>query len=217
MHLHTIEARDISEAWYRVIREVLKNGTIRPTPTGAYKGSRKKELDFVFLEIKEPWTLPLLPEPPSGLPVPCDMKEVEDWVVSLMSCVERGNIPNFYGCYFESQIEYVIRFYKDKANWDSDMMCMLAGSEDNITLPDPWVLKVIDTKIEEGTLDVIAYFRALEVWAGLPLFGAVLQQLKEYIVTSIGAKDGKIYMVGKGFCLYEFAWDWAQILCPSVE
>lgn len=216
MDSHQIIARDIPEAWHRTIRHTLAHGCLRSTPTGAYKGESKLELGFTFLEIREPWRLPLLPDVPTGLPQPTDMKEVDEWVVNVLSPVPGGALPNYYGPFFEPQINYAIQFYKNKENWDSDMMCFLAGDGSNIMLPDPWVLKVIDTRIDHAALEIIGYFRGLEVYGGVPRFAAVLHYIQKYMSEAIDVKQGPLYLVGKAFSLYQSTWRWAEILCPSI-
>jgi thymidylate synthase len=69
---------------------------------------------------------------------------------------------------------------------------------------------MIDTRIREGRLIFIAYFRSWDLWAGFPSNLAAIQLLKEYMAGEIGVKDGELVAMSKGLHLYEYAWDLAK-------
>ncbi|NOQ17644.1 MAG: thymidylate synthase, partial [Dehalococcoidales bacterium] len=46
MKISSIEARDLSEAWFLCLREVLANGREYKIERGSYAGERRKELEF---------------------------------------------------------------------------------------------------------------------------------------------------------------------------
>ena len=70
MNISLIEARDLSEAWFLSLRKILAEGREYKIERGSYAGERRKELDFVVIQIKCPGTRPLPPDVPQGVPPP---------------------------------------------------------------------------------------------------------------------------------------------------
>jgi thymidylate synthase len=87
---------------------------------------------------------------------------------------------------------------------------MDVANEKSIFLPDPPCLRMIDTRILDGRLNFIVYFRSWDLWAGLPSNLAAIQLLKEYMASEIGVQDGELVAMSKGLHLYEYAWDLAK-------
>jgi thymidylate synthase len=87
---------------------------------------------------------------------------------------------------------------------------MAVGSRESIKLPDPPCLRGIDTRVENGKLHFIVYFRSWDLWAGLPSNLAGIQLLKEYVASEIGAADGELIALSKGLHLYDYAWELAK-------
>ena len=75
---------------------------------------------------------------------------------------------------------------------------------------DPPCLRMIDTRVREGKLNFIVYFRSWDLWAGFPSNLAAIQLLKEYMAGEIGVKDGELVAMSKGLHLYEYAWELAK-------
>jgi thymidylate synthase len=69
---------------------------------------------------------------------------------------------------------------------------------------------MIDTRVLDGRLNFIVYFRSWDLWAGFPSNLAAIQLLKEYMAGEIGVEDGEILAMSKGLHLYEYAWDLAK-------
>jgi thymidylate synthase len=74
----------------------------------------------------------------------------------------------------------------------------------DITLEDPPCLRLIDTRLMDGKLHFVLYFRSWDLWAGFPSNLAAIQLLKEYMCQEIGVEDGTITAVSKGLHLYEY-------------
>jgi thymidylate synthase len=87
---------------------------------------------------------------------------------------------------------------------------MAVGNEQSISLPDPPCLRAIDTRIRDGKLNFVVYFRSWDLWAGFPANLAALQLLKEYMSSEIGVGDGEIIALSKGLHLYQYAWELAK-------
>jgi thymidylate synthase len=87
---------------------------------------------------------------------------------------------------------------------------MTVGNEKSIYLPDPPCLRSIDTRIIDGKLNFVIYFRSWDLWAGFPSNVAAIQLLKEYMASEIGVEDGELLAVSKGLHLYEYTWELAK-------
>lgn len=64
MKISVIEARDLSEAWFLCLRKTLTEGYEYKIDRGSYAGQRRKELDFVVIQVRNPGTRPLIPDVP---------------------------------------------------------------------------------------------------------------------------------------------------------
>jgi thymidylate synthase len=69
---------------------------------------------------------------------------------------------------------------------------------------------MIDTRIRNGRLNFVVYFRSWDLWAGFPSNLAAIQLLKEYMSSEIGVEDGEIVAMSKGLHLYEYSWELAK-------
>ena len=88
---------------------------------------------------------------------------------------------------------------------------MAVGSKESIILSDPPCLRGIDTRVQNGQLHFILYFRSWDLWAGLPSNLAAIQLMKEYVASEIGVEDGELIALSKGLHLYDYTWDLAKI------
>ncbi len=209
MKISLIEARDLSEAWFLCLRKTLSEGYEYQIERGSYAGQLRKELDFVVVQVRNPGTRPLTPSVPSGVPAPTSMEYIESYLPYLMTAHKREGEQYTYGQYLEKQIPEVIRMYKDDG-YDTNQAFMAVGNEQSISLPDPPCLRAIDTRIRDGKLNFVVYFRSWDLWAGFPANLAALQLLKEYMSSEIGVGDGEIIAVSKGLHLYQYAWELAK-------
>ena len=80
------------------------------------------------------------------------------------------------------------------------------GGVESVTQEHPPCLRLIDTRVSEGKLHFIIYFRSWDLWAGLPENLGGIQLLKEYMAESIGVEDGEIIASSKGLHLYDYQW-----------
>jgi thymidylate synthase len=209
MEIINIKARDLSEAWFLCLREVLTKGREYTITRGSYLGHTRKELDFVIVHIKNPGTKPLVPDVPLGVPAPSTMEYVENYLPYLMTSHKQVGEQYTYGQYLERQIAEVIKMYK-KDGYNTNQAYMAVGDEKSIDLSDPPCLRGIDTRIMEGCLHFFVYFRSWDLWAGFPSNLAGIQLLKEYMASEIGVQDGELIAMSKGLHLYKYAWEQAQ-------
>ncbi len=215
MHIEKIVARDLSEAWFLCLRKTLTEGYEYKIERGSYAGQRRKELDFVVVQIKNPGTRPLVPDVPQGVPPPTTMEYVESYLPYLMTAHKAKGEQYTYGQYLEKQIPEVIRMYKEDG-YNTNQAFMAVGDSQSIFLSDPPCLRGIDTRIRDNKLHFVVYFRSWDLWAGFPSNLAAIQLLKEYMASEIGVDDGEIIAMSKGMHLYEYSWELAGITARMI-
>ena len=215
MNIEKIIARDLSEAWFLCLRKTLTEGYEYKIERGSYAGQRRKELDFVVVQIKNPGTRPLVPDVPQGVPSPTSMEYIENYLPYLMTAHKAEGEQYTYGQYLEKQISEVIRMYKEDG-YNTNQAFMAVGDSQSIFLSDPPCLRGIDTRIRDNKLNFVVYFRSWDLWAGFPSNLAAIQLLKEYMSSEIGVDDGEIIAMSKGMHLYEYSWELARITARMV-
>jgi thymidylate synthase len=209
MKISNIEARDISEAWFLCLGRALHEGCEYKIDRGSYAGQRRKEIDMAVVHINYPGTRPLVPDVPQGVPPPSTMDYVESYLPYLMTSHRKVGEQYTYGQYLENQIAEVIKMYKNDG-FNTNQAFMSIGNEKSIALPDPPCLRMIDTRVRDGKLNFVVYFRSWDLWAGFPSNLAAIQLLKEYMASEINVEDGELIAMSKGLHLYEYAWDLAK-------
>ena len=210
MKISVLEARDLSEAWFLCLREILAKGREYKIERGSYVGERRKELEFIVLQIKKPGIRPLIPDVPQGVPPPTTMEYIETYLPYLMTAHKAEGEQYTYGQYLETQIAEVIRMYKEDG-YNTNQAFMAVGDSQSIFLSDPPCLRAIDTRIRDNKLSFVVYFRSWDLWAGFPSNLAAIQLLKEYMASEVGVDDGEIVAVSKGLHIYEYCWELAKV------
>jgi len=210
MEIELIEARDLSEAWFLCLRRILSKGRDYRIERGSYAGQQRKEFDFVVIKVSHPGTKPLIPDVPPGVPPPSTMEYVESYLPYLMTAHRKEGEQYTYGQYLETQITEIIRMYKEDG-FNTNQAFMAVGDAQSIFLPDPPCLRLIDTRIGDGRLNFVVYFRSWDLWAGFPSNLAAIQLLKEYMASEIGVDDGELIASSKGLHLYEYSWELARV------
>ena len=209
MEVSVIDARDLSEAWFLCLGKTLTEGHEYKIERGSYVGQRRKELDFVVVQVRHPGTRPLIPDVPQGVPPPTSMEYIENYLPYLMTAHKAEGEQYTYGQYLEKQIPKVIKMYKEDG-YNTNQAFMTVGDSQSIDLSDPPCLRAIDTRIRDDKLNFIVYFRSWDLWAGFPSNLAAIQLLKEYMSSEIGVDDGELIAMSKGMHLYQYAWDLAR-------
>jgi len=216
MQVSVVDARDLPEAWFLCLRRVLTQGREYIIERGSNVGLRRKELDFIVLQVRHPGRRPLVPDVPLGVPPPSSMEYVENYLQYLLTSFKADTEQYTYGEDLESQIPEVIRIYKEGGH-NTNQGFMAIGSRESIKLPDPPCLRGIDTRVANGRLHFIVYFRSWDLWAGLPSNLAGIQLLKEYMASEIGVEDGEIMALSKGLHLYDYTWELARTTARLEE
>jgi len=209
MQISVVEARDLPEAWFLCLRRTLAQGREYTIDRGSNVGQRRKELDFIVLQVRHPGNRPLVPDVPLGVPPPSSMEYVENYLQYLLTSFKADREQYTYGEDLELQIPELIRIYKEGGH-NTNQGFLAVGSRESIRLPDPPCLRGIDTRVENGRLHFIVYFRSWDLWAGLPSNLAGIQLLKEYVASEIGVEDGELLALSKGLHLYDYTWELAR-------
>lgn len=217
LHIESIEARDLPDAWFQCVYHIIEKGYTYTIERGSYEGQKRLEFDFVVVHIKYPGVRPLIPDiPPSlGIPNPVEPGYVEEYLPYLMTSARRPNEEYTYGQYLEPQIQEVIRMYKEDG-YATNQAYMTVGDPSTIYLQDPPCLRGIDTRIRYGKLHFMIYFRSWDLWNGFPANLAAIQMLKEYMAQEIGVGDGEIIATSKGLHLYDYVWELAKLRAMKV-
>ncbi|TES89523.1 MAG: thymidylate synthase [Dehalococcoidia bacterium] len=210
MDIAFIEARDLSEAWFRCVCKTLTDGYEYKIERGSYAGQKRKELDLAVIQIRYPGTRPLIPDVPQGVPPPSTTDYVEEYLPYLMTAHRKEGEQYTYGQYLEKQIAEVIKMYQEDG-FNTNQAFMAVGDAQSIFLSDPPCLRAIDTRVRHNRLNFVVYFRSWDLWAGFPSNLAAIQLLKEYMASEIGVEDGEIIAMSKGLHLYEYSWELAKI------
>ncbi len=208
----SITARDLPDAWFQCVWNILDNGQTYRIDRGSYARQNRLEFDFITVHIKFPGTRPLTPEIPAALGIPNPVADgyIESYLPYLMTAEKQPNEDYTYGIYLESQIAEVIRMYKNDG-YGTNQAYMTVGNPEAIYLSDPPCLRGIDTRIRDGKLHFFLYFRSWDLWGGFPANLAAIQLLKEYMADEIGVGDGEIIAASKGLHLYDYAVELAKL------
>ncbi len=233
MNLVSIEARDLPDAWFQCVYEIMDKGHEYTIDHGSYTGQKRLEFDYVTVHIRYPGVRPLVPDIPASLGIPNPVAEgyVEEYLPYLMTADKQPNEEYTYGerivgwSYLAlkdgydgekvewlvvNQIEEIIKMYKTKG-YGTNQAAMSVSIPSDILLADPPCLRHIDTRISNGKLHFVIYFRSWDLWNGFPANLGGLQLLKEYMASEIGVEDGEIIAASKGLHLYDYVWELAQL------
>lgn len=213
LRISNLTARDLPEAWFLAIQEVIEHGFVYAVERGSFENEQRRcELDMFAMLIKYPSARPLIPDAPPGrgFPAPTSMEYVEGYFNRyLMSGLRAENEEYTYGEDLEMQIEEVIKILKE-GKYNQNQTCMSVGNAKSILLKDPQCLKVLQVRVRYGKLHFIVYFRSWDLWAGFPSNLAGLQLLKEYMACEVGLEHGCTIALSGGLHLYEYSWELAE-------
>ena len=232
-----IKATTIPDAWHSLIMSILDNGKPFKIDEGSYAGDYRLEFDFVTVQIVHPECRPFEPELPvdmqtAGIPAPVAPGYVDEYVSYIMTAERKPDENYTYGQRLNAaewfrlstppdqfsfvekvsfdQIAHVIAKYRT-GKVRNNQLCMSVAGPGDMLLNDPPCLQLIDTRIQDGKLHFVAYFRSWDLWGGFPANLAGLQLLKEYMAGEIGIEPGETIGVSKGLHLYKYVWELAEM------
>ena len=216
MNIINLKVRDLNEAWWRCIEEVLLNGYEYTIERGSNVTGKRKELDLIVCQIEYPGTRPLVPIVAEGIPQPTSMDYIEkEYLPYLMLNIKAPNEQYTYGEDIEPQFDAICRMYKNDG-YNTNQATISVGSRESIKLSDPQCLRLIDTRIRYGKLHYVVYFRSWDLWGGFPANLAGIQLMKEMMAEEIGVEDGELIAISKGLHLYDHQWEVGKMVA-SIE
>ena len=212
MEITNVIARDLNDAWFQCLVQVMRYGREYTIDKGSYEGSRRKELDFIVVKITNPGIRPLHPDTPIGVPVPATDEDIQEYFLHYLMSEEVAELEQYtYGQDVTKQVFEIIERY-NKYGHNTNQLCITVGSSESLWLEHSQCLRVIDTRVIDGVLNFVVYFRSWDLWAGFPTNLGGLQLLKEYMADEIGVEDGEIIACSKGLHLYDYAWELAKTI-----
>lgn len=215
-----VTARDLPEAWFLCLREVLTKGYEYKIDRGSFAGQRRKELDFVTVNIQNPGIRPLVPPTPPGIYTTTSDDAIEVYCQRyLLSDEKQPNEQYTYGEFISAQIHQVIEMFKNQG-FNTNQACMNIGNGKGddvaINLEDPPCLRVIQIRVRYGKVHFFVYFRSWDLYAGFPVNLGGLQLMKEWVASELGVQDGSLIAASGGLHLYEHQWEYAKI-CAKLD
>lgn len=226
MNIIYVEARDLPDAWFQCIWQLLDHGHRYKIDRGSYKDQYRIEFDYITIRVKFPDYRPLIPDIPAGLGIPNPVEEgyIEQYLPYLMTPEKKPNEEYTYGqrltgykeyrdygaLFVTDQMSEVIRMYKD-SGFGTNQACMAVAVPRDIYSSDPPCLRSIDTRIRYDKLHFIVYFRSWDLWNGFPANLGALQLMKEFMVDEIGVEDGEIIASSKGLHIYGYVEELARL------
>jgi thymidylate synthase len=212
LNITTIHARDIPDAWFQCVYEIIDKGHRYQIDRGSFQGQERLEFDYITVQIRYPGARPLIPDIPEALCIPNPVADgyIESYLPYLMTADKQPNEDYTYGEYLEPQIAEVIRMYRQDGH-GTNQAYMTVGDPKALLLKDPPCLRGIDTRIRYGKLHFMVYFRSWDLWNGFPANIGAIQLLKEYMAQEIGVADGEIIAASKGLHLYDYIWELARL------
>ncbi|MFH0869240.1 MAG: thymidylate synthase [archaeon] len=224
-----IKAFDLNDAWYQCIKAAIEKGHEYTITCGSYEGQKRKEFDFITVQITNPGNRPLAPIVPEGMIPPTNDETIEKYFLEYLATDQKKPDEDYtYGQRLTNpaasltdrldglkmknvnQPEEVIRMYKEGGHGTNQATMEIATPFD-IQLKDPPCMRLIDTRVRYGKLHFMTYFRSWDLVGGFPANLGALQLLKEHMAKEIGVEDGEIMAQSKGLHIYEHYWDYAKI------
>lgn len=202
-----IVARDIPDAWFQCLYQIVDKGFSYTIEQGSFVGTKRLEFDSVTIHIKHPEFRPFEPDIPVsyGIPNPVAEGYIEDYLPYLMTSEKQPNEDYTYGERIEPQLPHFINLLKETPSTNQAIL-QVARPED-YKLNDPPCLRHIDMRIREGKLIFYTYFRSWDLWGGMPANLGAIQLLKEYMASEIGVDPGPFVCYSKGLHIYKYVWE----------
>lgn len=204
-----IKAFDIPDAWFKAIERVLGEGHVWKIQRGSKVGHERLEFDNVLITIKRPYTLPLIPSVPDGVPPPTSHKELNEYLGILLT-PDKGSYQYNYGERIYPQIKGAIKMLRETPM--TNQCTIEVGQPSDMKMEHPPCLRLIDFRVRYGALHMFVYFRSWDLYAGLPSNLGGLQLFSQYIANETDLEYGTLNAWSKGLHLYDYQWEFARKL-----
>jgi thymidylate synthase len=224
-----IEARDLNEAYYKLVAACHKDGVRYKITEGSNKGGERLELSFAAGIINFPHTRPLAPTMPMGVsPTTTDEKIEEYFVNYLMDPTLDKNTEYKYSLWIngklynqnyafskESQMEWCIRHFMRKGYGNNHCYITVGDPYINFNYDIPYrneterktspCLRGIDLKIKDNKLILGVVYRSWDLYAGFPENMGGFAMLNAYIAEQLpDVAPGPLTFASQGLHLYDY-------------
>jgi thymidylate synthase len=211
---HYIYARDLPEAWFLAIEEVIHHGKKIPIDFGSYVGQTRLQLPYCTIEICYPGTRPLVPIVPAHIPAPTNMEYVEKYLEYLMAEEKKENEQYTYGERIVPQMAKIIDNYLENG-FNTNQACISVSQPNDINLDDPPCLRNISIMISNNDppeLNFYVYFRSWDLWSAFSTNLGGIRLMQEYIAEILEIEAGIIIAASNGLHLYNHSLPMAKNL-----
>lgn len=224
-----IEARDLNEVFFLLLKECWNKGIQYDITEGSNKGSKRLELCMASGMIHHPETRPLSPIMPSNIdPVTTD-DYIQDYFVDYLMnpLIENKNILHYkYATWINekyyneatnsliSQLEWCIEHFKKKGYGNNHCFITIGdpiinfeydysytNETDRRTSP---CLRGIDIKIKENKTILGIIYRSWDLYSGFASNMGGFQLLNEYIANELSIESGPLTFYSQGLHCYDY-------------
>ncbi len=131
-----LEARDLGDAWFQALDEVMMRGRRYPVTKGSFEGQNRSGKPITIL-INYPGTRPLFPQMPEGsnIPPPTTEEDINEYSGYLITGDRQPNEHYTYGEDLHWQIKWVIEHYK-KYGFGTNHCYMTVGRPETLFFYD---------------------------------------------------------------------------------
>lgn len=147
-----IKARDLGDAWFQSVYNIIELGDLYTIDRGSYEGHTRIEFDYVTVQIKHPDARPLLPkiEPHFGIPDPVAPDYLDDYLPYLMTGeLKEGEAYTYGQRLTKYPVPYPV-FKYNKHPWNNILVNEMDALRDEGIIQlkaDGWVLNQIELLI----------------------------------------------------------------------
>ncbi len=202
-----VEGRTIEDVWRDAMWCCVRNGYAYRVEAGSYAGQMRKQLDYAVLRVREPYTRPLSVRVPEACAFASPTSEDKIWQYFSRYIIgaEKSEGEDYtYGQFIAPQLPRAVSLLNAAAG-NTNQACIQIGDTRSIELDDPPCLRILSFKVVNGFLQLSAFFRSWDLFAGLPENLGGLQLLKEYVLAQLTfpVEDGPIVAYSDGLHIYE--------------
>lgn len=197
MRHEKITAFDCPDAWFKTLKAIYEKGDLFKVEYGSEETETKK-LNLT-IEIDHPETRPLVSDK-----APCDIRYIRGYSLEFLWTGEKQDETYTYGSRINDPVDQIEEGLKRYSLKKGDrQVTMEVGRPEDIKKElagrrhEPPCLRLIDTEILEGKMNMIFYFRSWDAYAGLPANIAGLQMFNEAFVSSLNDRINESIQTGK--------------------
>lgn len=223
MKYKIIEASEITSAWRKTVDAIRTEGEVLEIKSGSECTETSKLA--VTVVISHPELRPLVDDKC----ITTDLAKVQRYALEYLwtdSCHYSAGEEYTYGSRLRSPVDQVQKAIELLAKEPNNRQVTLTiRTPSDINSPHPPCLTMIDLEVIDDKLNLYAYFRSWDAYAGFPENTAGLQLFNEAIVDSVNEiliaqsapasrliSSGQLVLMSKNCHLYKRQYDWADKL-----